>query len=54
VTADGTHRNAKLYGMEKSIHITDAQYNVGLSIFFVSYALFEVHRVFSVASDLMY
>jgi hypothetical protein len=30
--------------MEKSIHITDAQYNVGLSIFFVSYALFEVRN----------
>jgi hypothetical protein len=35
-------RNAKLYGMERSLNIKDPQYNVGLSIFFVSYAVFEV------------
>ena len=33
--------NAKLEGLTKSLHITAGQYNAGLSIFFVSYALFE-------------
>lgn len=33
--------NAKLDGLEKSLHITGGQYNACLSIFFVSYALFE-------------
>ena len=33
--------NAKLDGLEKSLHITGGQYNTCLSIFFVSYALFE-------------
>jgi hypothetical protein len=28
--------------MEKTLRITDQEYNVGLSIFFVSYAVFEV------------
>ncbi|KAF8269706.1 MFS general substrate transporter [Lactarius quietus] len=34
--------NAKLYGMEKSLHLTDKQYLFALTIFFFSYALFEV------------
>lgn len=33
--------NAKLDGLTKSLHITSGQYNACLSIFFVSYALFE-------------
>ncbi|KAI5118011.1 hypothetical protein M0805_008110 [Coniferiporia weirii] len=34
--------NAKLYGMEADLHITDAQYLVCLSVYYVPYALFEV------------
>lgn len=33
--------NARLDGLEKSLNITGGQYNACLSIFFVSYALFE-------------
>lgn len=33
--------NARLDGLQKSLHITSGQYNACLSIFFVSYALFE-------------
>jgi MFS family permease len=33
--------NAKLEGLQASLHITSGQYNACLSIFFVSYALFE-------------
>ena len=33
--------NAKLDGLQKSLKITSGQYNACLSIFFVSYALFE-------------
>ncbi|KAL9099740.1 MAG: hypothetical protein Q9163_004806 [Psora crenata] len=33
--------NARLDGLEKSLHLTAGQYNACLSIFFVSYALFE-------------
>ncbi|KAI0305841.1 MFS general substrate transporter [Multifurca ochricompacta] len=34
--------NAKLYGLEKSLHMTDKQYLIALTIFFFPYALFEV------------
>lgn len=34
--------NAKLYGLEKSLHISDKQYLFALTIFFFPYALFEV------------
>ncbi|KIM68309.1 hypothetical protein SCLCIDRAFT_1017899 [Scleroderma citrinum Foug A] len=34
--------NAKLYNMEKDLHITDNQYLACLTIFFASYFLFEV------------
>ncbi|KAH7890872.1 major facilitator superfamily domain-containing protein [Phlebopus sp. FC_14] len=34
--------NAKLYSMEKALHLTDTQYLLCLTIFFISYALFEV------------
>jgi MFS family permease len=34
--------NAKLYGLEKSLHLTDKQYLFALTIFFFPYALFEV------------
>ncbi|KAF8269774.1 MFS general substrate transporter [Lactarius quietus] len=34
--------NAKLYGLEKSLHLTDKQYLLALTIFFFSYASFEV------------
>jgi len=34
--------NAKLYGMEKDLHITDQQYLIALTLFFFPYAFFEV------------
>ncbi|OCH91516.1 MFS general substrate transporter [Obba rivulosa] len=34
--------NAKLYNMEADLHITGTQYNIALTIFFFSYAIFEV------------
>ncbi|KAF8226835.1 MFS general substrate transporter [Tricholoma matsutake] len=34
--------NAKLYNMEASLHITDQQYLLALTVFFFSYAIFEV------------
>ncbi|TBU34082.1 MFS general substrate transporter [Dichomitus squalens] len=34
--------NAKLYHMEADLHITDQQYLIALTIFFFSYAIFEV------------
>jgi len=33
--------NAKIYGLEKDIHISDNIYNAALSVFFVSYSLLE-------------
>ena len=33
--------NAKIDGLQKDLHMTSNQYNVTLSIFFVSYACFE-------------
>lgn len=32
----------QLYGLEKAIHIDDTQYGLCLTIFFISYAIFEV------------
>ncbi|KAI0032299.1 MFS general substrate transporter [Vararia minispora EC-137] len=34
--------NAKLYGLENSLHISDQQYLLSLTIFFFPYAVFEV------------
>ncbi|PCH36326.1 MFS general substrate transporter [Wolfiporia cocos MD-104 SS10] len=34
--------NAKLYGMEQDLHITDTQYLIALTVFFFPYAAFEV------------
>lgn len=34
--------NAKLYNLEADLHITDSQYLLALTVFFFSYALFEV------------
>ncbi|TDL26740.1 MFS general substrate transporter [Rickenella mellea] len=34
--------NAKLYNLEKDLHITDNQYLIALTIFFFSYSVFEV------------
>lgn len=34
--------NAKLYNMEADLHITDTQYLICLSIFFIPYALLDV------------
>ncbi|TFK39767.1 MFS general substrate transporter [Crucibulum laeve] len=34
--------NARLYNLEKDLHITDNQYLLSLTIFFFSYAIFEV------------
>ncbi|KIK94523.1 hypothetical protein PAXRUDRAFT_142638 [Paxillus rubicundulus Ve08.2h10] len=34
--------NAKLYSMEADLHLTDTQYLLCLTIFFISYAIFEV------------
>jgi sugar phosphate permease len=33
--------NAKIDGLQEDLHMTDGQYNATLTIFFVSYALFE-------------
>jgi MFS family permease len=33
--------NAKIYGMEKDLHMTDMQYNIGLAVFFIPYSLVE-------------
>jgi sugar phosphate permease len=33
--------NAKIGGLETDLHITDGQYTAALSIFFISYSLFE-------------
>ena len=34
--------NARLYHLEQDLHINDNQYNIALTIFFFSYAIFEV------------
>ena len=34
--------NAKIEGLLAGVHMTDAQYSLGLTLFFVSYAVFEV------------
>ncbi|KZT21600.1 MFS general substrate transporter [Neolentinus lepideus HHB14362 ss-1] len=34
--------NAKLYGLEQDLHITDSQYLMALTVFFFPYAIFEV------------
>ncbi|KAI0272539.1 MFS general substrate transporter [Gloeopeniophorella convolvens] len=34
--------NAKLYGLEKSLHMSDKQYLIALTIFFFPYSIFEV------------
>ncbi|KAF8575199.1 MFS general substrate transporter [Ramaria rubella] len=34
--------NARLYNLEKDLHISDNQYNIALTVFFFSYAIFEV------------
>jgi hypothetical protein len=33
--------NAKVDGLQKDLHMTNGQYNASLTIFFVSYAVFE-------------
>lgn len=33
--------NAKVDGLQTDLHMTDGQYNATLTIFFVSYAVFE-------------
>ena len=33
--------NAKVDGLQEDLHLTDGQYNATLTIFFVSYAVFE-------------
>jgi sugar phosphate permease len=33
--------NAKVDGLQEKLHLTNGQYNATLTIFFVSYALFE-------------
>ncbi|KAH8997890.1 MFS general substrate transporter [Lactarius hatsudake] len=38
----GSIGNARLYGMQKDLNITDKQYLVALTVFFFPYALFEV------------
>jgi len=34
--------NAKLYNLEQDLHMTDTQYLISLTVFFFSYAIFEV------------
>jgi len=38
----GNIGNAKLYGLESALHITDKQYLIALTVFFFPYALFEL------------
>ncbi|KAH9968843.1 major facilitator superfamily domain-containing protein [Russula dissimulans] len=38
----GSIGNARLYDMQQSLHITDKQYRLALTVFFLPYALFEV------------
>lgn len=33
--------NAKIDGFQEALHMTDGQYNASLTIFFVSYSIFE-------------
>ncbi|KAG0329170.1 hypothetical protein BG004_002389, partial [Podila humilis] len=34
--------NARLFGLEEAVHLTDGQYNIALATFFVAYCLFEI------------
>jgi MFS family permease len=34
--------NAKLYGLKKDLHITDTQYDIGLSVFYATYIASEI------------
>ncbi|KAG0083348.1 hypothetical protein BGZ92_010838, partial [Podila epicladia] len=34
--------NARLFGLEEAVHLTDSQYNIALASFFVAYAAFEI------------
>ncbi|KAF9423633.1 hypothetical protein BGZ94_008218 [Podila epigama] len=34
--------NARLFGLEESVHLTDNQYNIALGVFFLAYAIFEI------------
>jgi len=36
-----SHRNAKIAGMEKDLKMSDAQYTWLLTIFYISYIVFE-------------
>jgi hypothetical protein len=38
----GSIGNAKLYNLEKDLHIIDSQYLIALTVFFFPYSLFEV------------
>lgn len=40
----------QLYGMEADLHLTDKQYLICLSIYFIPYSLFEVSSAFLVFS----
>lgn len=40
-STDRLKGNAKIQGLQKDLHMTNGQYNATLTIFFVSYALFE-------------
>jgi sugar phosphate permease len=33
--------NAKIDGLQEDLHMTDSQYNLTLTIFFISYSVFE-------------
>lgn len=33
---------SQLYGVEQALHITDTQYLIALTVFFIPYAAFEV------------
>ncbi|KAF9206406.1 hypothetical protein BGZ59_011682 [Podila verticillata] len=34
--------NARLFGLEEAMHLTDTQYNIALASFFVAYCIFEI------------
>ena len=48
-TIGATLNIAQLYGLEGDLNISDPQYNIALTIFFFSYAIFEVRELYFMA-----
>jgi hypothetical protein len=43
--------NAKIYGLEKDINITDKQYDIGLTVFYLTYVCRLVPKILSYILD---